>query len=155
MIKPIEAALRTAVYGSMAAAAGVAAFFFLVIAAFLWTQQHYDTIVACGVGAGFFLLVALGALAMLAISRRRAAKAKQEAANSVPAWLADPAMLLTAAQLRGRFADRPRPHEQAPDARRRNQACRLKRGRFIDSRRGISVSIGTKRRAAPRTKNPE
>ena len=99
MIKPIEAALRTAVYGSMAAAAGVAAFFFLVIAAFLWTQQHYDTIVACGVGAGFFLLVALGALAMLAISRRRAAKAKQEAANSVPAWLADPAMLLTAAQL--------------------------------------------------------
>jgi len=99
VIKPIEAALRTAVYGSMAAAAGVAAFFFLVIAAFLWTQQHYDTIVACGVGAGFFLLVALGALAMLAISRRRAAKAKQEAANSIPAWLADPAILLMAAQL--------------------------------------------------------
>ncbi len=99
MIKPIEAALRTAVYGSMAAAASVAAFFFLVIAAFLWTQQHYDTIVACGVGAGFFLLVALGALAMLAISRRRAARAEEEAANAVPGWLADPATLLMAVQI--------------------------------------------------------
>jgi hypothetical protein len=99
VIKPIEAALRTAVYGSMAAAAGVAAFFFLVIAAFLWTQQHYDTIVACGVGAGFFLLVAAVALAMLAISRRRAARAEEEAANAVPGWLADPATLLMAVQI--------------------------------------------------------
>ncbi len=99
MSKPIDAALRTAVYGSVAAAAGVAAFLFFVIAAFLWTQQHYDTIVACGVGAGLFLLVALVALTMLAISRRRAARAEQEAANAVPGWLADPATLLMAAQI--------------------------------------------------------
>lgn len=99
MSKQIDAAIRAVVYGSIAAAAGVAAFLFFVIAVFLWAQQRYDTIVACGAGAGLFLLVALGALGMLAISRRRAAKAKQEAANSVPAWLADPAMLLTAAQL--------------------------------------------------------
>lgn len=104
MGKQIDAAIRTAVYGSIAAAAGVTAFFFLVIAAFLWTQQHYDTIVACGVGGGLFLLVALVALTTLAISRRRAAKvAKAEekavAANSLPAWLADPATLLMAAQI--------------------------------------------------------
>lgn len=100
----IDAAIRTVVYGSIAAAAGVAAFFFLVIAAFLWTQQHYDTIVASGVAAGLFLLVALVALTVLAISRRRAmraAKAEEEAASasSLPAWLADPATLLMALQI--------------------------------------------------------
>jgi hypothetical protein len=95
----IEAALRTTVCGSIAAAAGIAAFLFFVIAAFLWTQQHYDTIVACGVGAGFFLLVAVIALTILAVSRRRAAKAEQEAASAVPGWLADPAVLLMGAQI--------------------------------------------------------
>jgi hypothetical protein len=99
MIKPLETALRTAVLGAMAAAAGIAAFLFFVIAAFLWTQQRYDTIVACGVGAGFFLLLAVVALAMLAISRHRAAKAEEEAANAVPGWLADPAALLMAVQV--------------------------------------------------------
>jgi hypothetical protein len=97
--KALDAALRTAIYGSMAAAAAVAAFLFVVIGAFLWAQQRYDTIVACGVGAGLFLLVALIALTLLAISRRRAAKAEAEAAHAVSAWLADPAILLTAAQV--------------------------------------------------------
>jgi hypothetical protein len=100
----IDAAIRTVVYGSIAAAAGVAAFLFLAIAAFLWTQQHYDTIVASGVAAGLFLLVALIALTVLAISRRRAmraAKVEEEAASasSLPAWLADPATLLMALQI--------------------------------------------------------
>ena len=101
MRSTIEAALRTAVYGSIAAAGGVAAFLFLVIAAFLWAQQHYDTIVAAGVAAGLFLLVAVIALTALAISRRRAAKAEEKAAeaNTLPAWLADPATLLMAAQI--------------------------------------------------------
>src|ERR1700730_7831812 len=99
MSKSIEAALRTAVYGSIAAAAGVAAFLFLVIATFLWAQQHYDTIVASGVAAGLFLLVAVIALTALAVSRRRAAKAETEAANAVPAWIADPATLLMAVQI--------------------------------------------------------
>jgi hypothetical protein len=100
----IDAAIRTVVYGSIAAAAGVAAFFFLAIAAFLWTQQHYDTIVASGAAAGLFLLVALVALTVLAISRRRAmraVKAEEEAASasSLPAWLAEPATLLMALQI--------------------------------------------------------
>jgi uncharacterized membrane protein len=95
----IKAAPRTAVYGSIAAAAGVAAFLFLAIAAFLWAQQHYDTIVASGVAAGVFLLIAAVALTTLAISRRRATKAEEEAANAVPAWIADPATLLIAVQI--------------------------------------------------------
>jgi hypothetical protein len=95
----IGAAVRTAVYGSIAAVGGVAAFLFLVIAAFLWAQQHYDAIVACGVGAGLFLLVAIIALTILAITHRRAAKAQQEAASAVPGWLADPAILLMGVQI--------------------------------------------------------
>jgi hypothetical protein len=97
--KSIDAVLRTAIFGSMAAAACLVAFLFLVIAAFLWTQQHYDTIIACGAGAGLFLLVAIIALTMLAISRRRAVKAEAAAAKSAPAWLADPATLLMAVQV--------------------------------------------------------
>jgi hypothetical protein len=97
-VNKIDAAIRMAVYGSIAAAACVAAFLFFVVAAFLWTQQHYDTIIACGAGAGLFLLIAVIALTMVVISRRRAAKAKQEAAHTHP-WLADPAILLMAAQV--------------------------------------------------------
>jgi hypothetical protein len=96
----IDAAVRAIVYGSIAAAAGMAAFLLLAIAAFIWTQQHYDTIIACGAVGGLFLLVALIALLALAISRRRAAKVKREsAANAVPAWLADPAILIAATQV--------------------------------------------------------
>jgi heme/copper-type cytochrome/quinol oxidase subunit 2 len=103
MRNAIEAAIRTAIYGSIAAAAGIAAFLFLVIAAFLWTQQHYDTIVACGVAGGLFLLVAVVALTVLAVSRRRTARAEEKAeeanSSSIPAWLADPATLLMALQI--------------------------------------------------------
>jgi heme/copper-type cytochrome/quinol oxidase subunit 2 len=96
----IDAAVRSIVYGGIAAAAGVAAFLFLAMAAFFWTQQHYDTIIACGAVGGLFLVVALIALTALAISRRRAAREKHEAsANTLPAWLADPAIILTAIQI--------------------------------------------------------
>jgi len=96
----IDAAVRAIVYGSIAAAAGVAAFLFFAIAAFFWTEQHYDTIVACGAVGGLFLLVALIAIFALAISRRLAAKERREpSSNALPAWLADPAILLTAIQI--------------------------------------------------------
>ncbi len=100
MKERIDAAVRAIIYGSIAAAAGMAAFLFLAIAAFFWTQQHYDTIVACGAVGGLFLLVTLIALFALAISRRHAAKTKRESSpNAVPAWLSDPAILLTAIQI--------------------------------------------------------
>ena len=98
----INAAVRTIVFGMIAASAGTAAFLFAVVAAFLWTQQRYDTIVATGVVGGMFLLVAVIALIALAISRRRAARAERqaaEAASNAPSWLADPALILAAVQV--------------------------------------------------------
>jgi hypothetical protein len=96
----IDAAMRAIVYGSIAAAAGMAAFLFLAVAAFFWIQQHYDTIIASGAVGGLFLLVAVIALLALAISRRRAAEARRESsANAMPAWLADPAILIAATQI--------------------------------------------------------
>ncbi len=95
--------IKTLVYGGIAAAAGVAAFLFAVIAAFLWAQQRYDTIVASGVAAGLFLLVAVIALICLAVARDRAAKRKArekaDAAAAAPSWLTDPSTLLAAVQI--------------------------------------------------------
>ncbi|GEM_PF-834033 len=98
----INSIIQTAIFGAIAAAAGVAAFLLLVIAAFLWTQQHYDAIVASGVLGGAFLLIAVIALVTLAFLRRRAERHREheeaEAAKA-PAWLADPALILAAIQL--------------------------------------------------------
>jgi hypothetical protein len=98
----INSIVQTAIFGAIAAAAGVAAFLFLMIAAFLWTQQHYDAIVASGVLGGASLLIAVIALVTLAILRRRVERQREseeaEAAKT-PAWLADPALILAAIQL--------------------------------------------------------
>jgi hypothetical protein len=98
MKERIEAAVKTAIYGSVAAAAGMAAFIFACIALFFWTQQHYDTIIAAAAVGGLFLLVMIVALIGMAVARRRAAKAEQEASQT-PAWLSDPAMILAGVQL--------------------------------------------------------
>jgi hypothetical protein len=100
----INTAIKTLIYGVIAASAGAVAFLFAVIAAFLWVQQRYDTIIASGVVGGMFLLVAVIALISLSVARRRAAKRQvreeAEAAKSAPSsWLADPAILLTAFQI--------------------------------------------------------
>ena len=103
MFDQIETMAKTLIYGVIAACAGVVAFLFAVIAAFLWAQQRYDTIVAAGVAAGIFLLVAVIALISLAVAKNRAAKRKAreeaEAAAAAPSWLSDPAMLLAAFQV--------------------------------------------------------
>ena len=104
MTEQINAALRLIIFGIIAATAGTTAFLFAVVAAFLWVQQRYDTIVAAGVVGGMFLLVAVVALIALAVSRRRAARAERRAAqaanaNPLPGWLMDPALLLTAFQV--------------------------------------------------------
>lgn len=106
MKEQINTAIKTLIYGVIAACAGVVAFLFAVIAAFLWVQQRYDTTIASGVVGGMFLLVAVIALISLSVSRRRAARrlAREEAeeaeeAKASPSWLADPAILLTAFQI--------------------------------------------------------
>ncbi len=99
----INKVVTTIILGSIAASTAMVAFLFGVIAAFLWTQQHYDTITACGAVGGIFLAVALIALIWLGIARSRAAKRKAreeaEAAAAAPAWLSDPATLLMAVQV--------------------------------------------------------
>lgn len=107
MLEQIQGLVRATICGAIAAAAGTAAFLFAVVAVFLWFERHYDAIVACFVVGGMFLLVAVAALSVLAIARRRAAQRKAreeaEAANTAPgiisSWLADPAMMLTAVQI--------------------------------------------------------
>jgi MFS family permease len=100
MKERIEAAIKTAIYGSIAAAAGVAAFAFGAIALFFWTQQHYDTVVAAAAVGGLFLLVALIGLAALLVARHRAAKEKEaESERPVPQWLSEPATILAAVQI--------------------------------------------------------
>jgi heme/copper-type cytochrome/quinol oxidase subunit 2 len=102
-LEDIEMMGKTLIYGVIAACAGVAAFLFAVIAAFLWAQQRYDTIVAAGTAAVIFLLVAVIALIVLAVARKRAARRKAreeaEARAAAPSWLSDPATLLTAFQV--------------------------------------------------------
>ncbi len=106
MKEEINAIVKTIIFGTIAASAAAVAFLFGVIAAFLWVQQRYDTIVASGVVGGMFLAVALLALLSLAVARSRMAKRRMreeaEAANAAPAlssWLADPAIVLTAIQI--------------------------------------------------------
>src|SRR6185369_10062966 len=98
MKERIDAAIKTAIYGSIAAAAGVAAFAFLAIALFFWAQQRYDTIVAAGALGGLFLFVVLVALISLFVARRRARKAAL-VESSVPPWLTEPATILAALQV--------------------------------------------------------
>ena len=101
MKERIEAAIRTVIFGIIAATAGVVALAFASIALFFWTQQRYDTIIAAGALAGLFLLVAVVALMTLGILKRRAAKARkvEEETAAAPSWLADPANILVAIQL--------------------------------------------------------
>jgi heme/copper-type cytochrome/quinol oxidase subunit 2 len=100
----IDAIIRTAILGAIAAAAGMTAFLFAVVAAFLWAQQRYDTIVAALTAGGIFLLAALIALIWLFVARRRAERRRKRreakaAASAPPSWLTDPAMLIAAAQV--------------------------------------------------------
>lgn len=102
MKEQINSIINTVILGAIAAAASVTAFLFAVVAAFLWAQQTYDTIVAAFVACGIFLLVAVAALLALVIARRRTeqrrAREEAEAAkNAAPAWLTDPTVLVTAA----------------------------------------------------------
>lgn len=104
MKEQIESLVKTMICGAIVAAAGVAAFLFAVVAAFLWAQQRYDTVVASAVAAAIFLLIAVIALVWLSVARRRAdaRRRREEAASTAsatPAWLTDPAMLVAAVQI--------------------------------------------------------
>ena len=70
----IASLVRIIVLAAAGAAAAIAALLFLSVAAFLWLQQRYDSIVAClALGAGYFLLMLLAFLAVYARSKQETA----------------------------------------------------------------------------------
>ncbi|HYS48245.1 MAG TPA: hypothetical protein VEM36_05650 [Xanthobacteraceae bacterium] len=93
----IDRALTTAVLGAVAAAAGVAALFFVCVAIFVWTQQAYDTVTAAIVLAVLFVVIAAVALAIMLVARRRAAEAARRRARAQ--LFANPMLIATGVEL--------------------------------------------------------
>lgn len=99
-----QSLLITLICAAVAAMAGVVAILFIGVAIFIWAANNYGSLQASLAMAGFFLVVALIAIAVLLYARSEAAKravkrAEQErrereeqAKKAAPAWL-DPALI--------------------------------------------------------------
>ena len=96
--------VTTLICAVVAGMSGVVAILFIAIAIFIWAADRYGSLQACLAMAGFFVVVALIALAVLfyarsTAARRAAVRAEEErrereeaARNAPPAWL-DPALI--------------------------------------------------------------
>lgn len=94
----------TLICAVVAGTSGVVAILFIGIAIFIWASERYGSLTACLAMAGFFLVVALIAVAALFYARseahKRAAKRAEEerrereeaAKNAPPVW-ADPSLI--------------------------------------------------------------
>lgn len=94
----------TLICAVVAGISGVVAILFVGIALFIWASERYGSLTACLALAGFFLVAALIAVAILFYARneahKRAAKRaeeerrerEEEAKNAPPMW-ADPSLL--------------------------------------------------------------
>ena len=99
-----QSLMTTLICAVVAGVAGVVGILFVGIAIFVWASNAYGTLQACIAMAGFFLAVALIAIAVLFYARseahKRAAKRaeverreREEAAkNAPPVWM-DPALI--------------------------------------------------------------
>ena len=99
-----QSLLTTLICAAVAAMAGVVAILFIGIAIFIWASNNYGSLQASLAMAGFFLVVALIAVAVLLYARSEAAKRavkraeqerreREEQAKKAPsAWL-DPALI--------------------------------------------------------------
>ncbi len=99
-----QSLVTTLICGVVAGMSGVVAVLFIGIAIFIWASERYGSLTACLAMAGFFLAVALIAIAALFYARseahKRAAKRaeedrrarEEEARNAPPIW-ADPSLL--------------------------------------------------------------
>jgi hypothetical protein len=93
----LDDALKATVFAGAAAAAIVAATFFICVAIFVWTEQHYGTVTASLVLAIVFLLAATAALLLNWIVHQRAKERRQQQrARQNVQWWTDP-MVITAA----------------------------------------------------------
>jgi Ca2+/Na+ antiporter len=86
----------------MAALAAFTAFAFLCVAAYDWLASRYGSVHAGLIAAGFFILIAVIASLLAALTRRRArerAILERAAHAHSGAWLLDPRILATAMQV--------------------------------------------------------
>jgi hypothetical protein len=99
-----QSLVTTLICGVIAGISGVVGILFVGIAIFIWAADRYGTLQACIALAGFFLVMALIAIAVLFNARseahKRAAKRaeedkreREEAAKNAPPIWADPALL--------------------------------------------------------------
>jgi hypothetical protein len=80
----------------------LAAFVFLCVAAYAWLATRYGSVHAGLIAAGFFIVIALIALLVAALTRRRArerAILERAAHAHAGSWLLDPRILATAMQV--------------------------------------------------------
>ncbi len=87
---------------AIVALAALTAFAFLCVAAYDWLALQMSSVLAALVMAGVFVLIALIALAVCALARRRArerAILERAARARTPSWLLDPKILATAVQV--------------------------------------------------------
>jgi uncharacterized membrane protein len=99
-----QSLLTTLICAAVAAMAGVVAILFIGVAIFIWAANNYGSLQASLAMAGFFLVVALIAVAILLYARSEAAKRavkraeqerrqrEEEAKKAPPAWM-DPALI--------------------------------------------------------------
>jgi hypothetical protein len=98
-----QSLLTTLICAAVAAMAGVVAILFIGVAIFIWASNNYGPLQASLAMAGFFLAVALIAVAILLYARSEAAKRavkraeqerreREEEAKKTPAWM-DPALI--------------------------------------------------------------
>jgi hypothetical protein len=99
-----QSLVTTLICGVVAGMSGVVAVLFIGIAIFIWASERYGSLTACLAMAGFFLVVALIAVAALFYARSEAHKRvakraeeerrerEEEAKNAPPIW-ADPSLL--------------------------------------------------------------
>lgn len=99
-----QSLLTTLICAAVAAMAGVVAILFSGVAIFIWAANNYGSLQASLAMAGFFLIIALIAVAILLYARSKAAKRavkraeqerrkrEEEAKKAPPAWM-DPALI--------------------------------------------------------------
>jgi hypothetical protein len=99
-----QSLLTTLICAAVAAMAGVVAILFIGVAIFIWASNNYGSLQASLAMAGFFLVVALIAVAVLLYARSESAKRavkhaeqerrerEEEARKAPPAWM-DPALI--------------------------------------------------------------
>jgi hypothetical protein len=98
---PLSGAVRDAVrlagWGAAIALAGVLAFSFFLVAAFVWAEQRYGTLEAALLLGTFFLIVAGALVIALVLLRRRASKPPPP--KTVAPWWRDPAVIAIGVEL--------------------------------------------------------